>query len=126
MPTLNEVLSKASPEVRYLNRNLVSVPSDCGSPRPVPKRAPLRRIPKEVQDEVRGAGKCLVRVTSFRCRLLDTDNLTPKWHIDALRYAGCLRGDSPEQAVIQTGQVKVRHKRDERTEIEIELFVDFD
>lgn len=64
-------------------------------------------------------GRVLVRVTSFRIRLLDEDNLCEKYHIDCLRYANLIPGDDPRQAKIETGQVKVRTKAEERVLIEI-------
>jgi len=64
-------------------------------------------------------GKFLVRVTSFRVRLLDEDNLCEKYHVDCCRYAGIIPGDDPGKAKIETGQVKVRSKSEERVLIEV-------
>lgn len=69
--------------------------------------------------QTRDSGKYVVRVTSHRVRLLDEDNLCEKFHIDALRYAGCLPVDSPDRCRIITTQAKVRRKTEERTEIVI-------
>lgn len=66
------------------------------------------------------SGRVLVRVTSFRLRLLDEDNLCEKYHVDCCRYAGLLYGDDPSRAKIETGQVKVSEKEEERVEITIE------
>ena len=63
----------------------------------------------------------VVRVVSFRCRLLDEDNLAEKYHVDALRYAGVLPSDAPQFTHIEVGQKKVAHRRDEKTVIEIDL-----
>lgn len=60
-----------------------------------------------------------ISVKSYRTRLLDTDNLASKWHVDALRYAGIISNDSPDKCSITTTQQKVKKKEDERTEIEI-------
>lgn len=65
------------------------------------------------------SGRVLVRVTAYRVRLLDEDNLCEKYHVDCCRYAGLLSGDDPSQAKIETGQVKVKRKQDERVLIEI-------
>lgn len=65
-------------------------------------------------------GKFLVRVTSYRRRLIDEDNLCEKYHVDCCRYAGILPGDSAAEAHIETRQEKVRSKAEERTEICIE------
>lgn len=64
-------------------------------------------------------GKFVVRVTSFRCNLLDEDNLVEKYHVDALRYAALLPGDSPGQATISVTQVKVATEEEEYTRIVI-------
>lgn len=64
-------------------------------------------------------GRVLVRVTSFRVRLLDEDNLCEKYHVDCLRYAGIISGDDPSQAKIETGQVRVKSKTEERVLIEV-------
>lgn len=63
----------------------------------------------------------VVRVTSYRTRLLDTDNLIPKWHVDALRYAGVLPSDAPDRCQIVTTQKKVATRLEERTEIRLEV-----
>jgi hypothetical protein len=63
--------------------------------------------------------RVLVRVTSYRCRLLDEDNLCEKYACDCCRYAGLIPGDSPAEAKIEVCQEKVGSKSEERTLIEI-------
>jgi hypothetical protein len=63
--------------------------------------------------------KYLVRIKSYRVRLLDEDNLCGKWFVDALRYASILPSDTPDKAHIEICQEKVAHKVDQRTEITI-------
>lgn len=70
-------------------------------------------------DEAAHSGKFAVCVTSYRKTLLDEDNLVEKYHVDAVRYAGILPGDSPEQASIQVRQVKVETDGEENTRIVI-------
>lgn len=72
------------------------------------------------QTQTRNTGKFIVRVTSFRVRLLDEDNLCEKYLVDGLRYAGALPSDAPDRCRIITTQAKVAKKADERTEIVIE------
>jgi Holliday junction resolvase RusA-like endonuclease len=62
-----------------------------------------------------------VSFTCYRCRLLDTDNNSRscKDLLDGLRHAHLIQDDSPERIFLVTSQVKVAHKREERTEIEI-------
>ena len=66
------------------------------------------------------SGRCLVRVTSYRCgQQCDPDNLGAKYFIDALRYAGVLRDDRPEDIDYQAKGVRVSTRKEERTEIEV-------
>jgi len=71
------------------------------------------------KDEGRDSGRFLVRITSFRKRLLDQDNLCEKYHVDCCRYAGVLPDDAPEKTSIEVSQQKVKRKEEERIEIEI-------
>lgn len=63
--------------------------------------------------------RVLVRVTSYRCRLLDEDNLCEKYAVDCCRYSGLIPGDGPKQAKIEVCQEEVGSKTEERTLIEI-------
>ena len=65
-------------------------------------------------------GRFLVRVTSFRRRLLDEDNLCEKYVVDCCRYAGLLPADDAGAAKIEVSQIQVRRKEEERTEVLIE------
>lgn len=76
----------------------------------------VRPAPIEKENPIR----CKVSVVSFRRRLLDPDNLCPKYHIDALRYAGVIADDTAKHLVFEVRQEKVNEKRSERTEITIE------
>lgn len=62
-------------------------------------------------------GFVTVRITSFRTRLIDERNLTDKFLVDALKYAGLIRDDSPTWCKIEVNQVQVGIKADERTEV---------
>lgn len=72
------------------------------------------------QREVAYEGRCLVRVTSFRRRLLDEGNAWTKHFVDALVEADILRDDSPAFVKLETIQKQVAYAFEERTEIEIE------
>ncbi len=72
------------------------------------------------QGETQDAGRAFVFITSFRRRLLDTDNLVGKYVVDSLRYAGLIFDDSPDQITLTVRQRKVAHKGEERTEVTIE------
>lgn len=60
-----------------------------------------------------------VHITSYRKRLLDTDNLVggSKFFVDGLRYLRLIPGDRADQITLTVEQ---RLCKDERTEIEIE------
>lgn len=59
-----------------------------------------------------------VSVVSYRTRLIDPDNLTPKYFIDAARYAGLIPDDSAEHIELSVTQKK--DSKNPRTEITIE------
>lgn len=64
-------------------------------------------------------GRVPVRITSFRRRLLDQDNLVGKFALDCCRYAGLIRQDTPDAISYEIRQIKVKTREEERTEIEI-------
>lgn len=86
---------------------------------PVPQRDPVHASPQADGGQKAGPARYLVRITSSRCRLLDEDNLCPKWHIDALRYCGLLPDDAPGQCKIETTQIRVGSKPEEKVKIQI-------
>lgn len=96
-----------------------SLPTSSPAPTSKSKRGAGARSLATAQAKESHPDFYVVRVTSFRTRLLDTDNLVPKWHVDSLRYAGVLPSDAPDRARIETSQEKVKTKAEERTEIEI-------
>lgn len=61
----------------------------------------------------------LVRITSVRSRLGDPDGIVGKWHLDALRYAGCLQDDTAELLNYEVSQRKCSKGEEEHTEIEV-------
>jgi hypothetical protein len=67
------------------------------------------------------SNRCIVRITSFRVRLTDPDNLCPKYFIDSLRYAGAIPDDREEDIELTTSQEKVKSYGEEKTVIEIEV-----
>lgn len=73
----------------------------------------------EDKGEESGTGRIRVRITSRRNRLLDPDNLCPKYFIDALRYCGALPDDREADIDLSCRQEKVPRKEEE-TLIEVE------
>lgn len=64
-------------------------------------------------------GRFLVRVKSYRVRLLDEDNLCEKFAVDLCRHAGALPSDAAGKAKIEVSQEKVSGEANERVEITI-------
>lgn len=78
---------------------------------------PRPLFPEAVQE--RFGKRILVRVTAFRHRLIDEDNLCEKYHVDLLRYAGIIPGDEPEKVKIEVYQKKVPTSEKEEVLIEV-------
>ena len=68
-----------------------------------------------------GIPQCTVRITSYRRRLLDPDNLAGgcKYFLDCCKYCQLIPDDRQEDIELVIKQVKVRTKEEERTEIQI-------
>lgn len=89
-------------------------------PHPFPQSALCNESVAATKGKNRNPERCLVRITSFRCRLTDPDNLCPKYFIDSLRYASAIPDDRQEDIILETRQEKVKSYAQERTVIEIE------
>jgi Holliday junction resolvase RusA-like endonuclease len=83
----------------------------------VPEPAARRGTLGTSEDQAQGTGRRVLRITVYRSRLLDPDNVVPKYEIDALRYAGIIADDSAAHVEVVTRQVKVGSKKEEGTEI---------
>jgi len=103
----------------FIKRNAEDC-NDSQAPSPKSKRPfchePLGKAAGKEED----SGRVRVRVISFRTRLIDPDNLAPKYFIDCLRYAGFIRDDRAQDIILEVSQEKVQSKADECTRIEIE------
>lgn len=89
------------------------------APRPIAKRAVRHGSLEKAAREAGHSGRILVRITSFRRRLLDSDNPSGKNFTDCLRYSGLISDDNLESIEVRMSQVKVATKEEERTEIEL-------
>lgn len=107
---ISELFANASPD--FLARNtgkVAKLERDIGD-------APLEK--KEVQRPA--SQRFLVRVTSVRKRLIDTDNLCEKYAVDLCRYAsGGAFGDEPSKTQIETTQRKAEKGEEEKVIIDI-------
>lgn len=88
-------------------------------PEPTVRHEPLAAA----QGKAAGSPRIVVRIASFRVRLLDPDNLAggAKYIVDGLRYAGLIPDDSPDQIILEVSQKKVTNRNQELTSVEIEL-----
>lgn len=107
--------ANASNDFLKLNPHL----ADTRTP-PELERAPVDAALAAPQTKAVDSARCFVRVTSVRKRLLDPDNLSPKYHIDALRYAQVISGDSPDKITLKVEQRKAKKGEAEFTEIQID------
>jgi len=86
------------------------------SPGPKPERL-VRHEPvgtKEGKDQ--NPERFFVRVTSHRRRLIDPDNLCPKYFVDCLRYARIIPNDRAKDIELSISQQK---SKTDHTEIEV-------
>lgn len=117
---LKQLLPRASKDTIALNTD-----TDSGTQGSIPECAihagPLGAAKRKASDTGCSDRRYQVRVTSYRQRLLDEDNLIPKYFIDSLRYCGIIPSDAPDKTHITTTQKKVTTKAQEKTLIEIDL-----
>jgi len=111
---------KLKTEISRIKRHENSSQRTLQNPKPEPSQVEALAT----SDEGKGSGttRPIVRVTSFRCRLLDRSNLWGGWKglEDCLVASGLIAGDSEKDADIQVTQIRVSHRFEERTEIIIE------
>ena len=71
----------------------------------------------------KGSTRAVVRIRSWRTKLLDKDNLYRgcKALLDSLRYACLIPGDSESEIDYEARQIKVAHRWEEKTVIELDL-----
>lgn len=86
-----------------------------------PERHKTPALVKAVPRETTSLPQTRVRITGYRIRPLDPDNFAggTKDCIDGLRHSGLLHGDDPASLVLETQQVKVSKRREQKTVVEI-------
>lgn len=93
---------------------------DCGQTQGAEPQCPvLNGAMGQDGGEDRDSASISVRIVSFRKRLIDPDNLCPKYFIDCLRYSQLIPDDRAQDINLQVQQQKVKSKAEERTEITI-------
>jgi len=84
----------------------------------------LERITRDASSrkgsaQERNPVRYVVRIISVRIRLLDEDNLCPKYAVDFLRYCGAIPSDAPGKCKVETTQRKVEKEEREHTEVRV-------
>jgi hypothetical protein len=95
--------------------------TDTQLPDAEPERDYAPALGAAVQGEAACVGGTVVRFVGYRVRPLDPDNFAAscKGLLDGLRHAQIISGDEPWRITLQTEQVKVKHRKDEKTVVEI-------
>jgi len=85
------------------------------------KHAPKQTLESLRKGKETSRQRTNLRITRYSCRPLDCDNYAGgcKAIIDELRYAKLIQDDDPETIEVEFKQIKVKHKAEEHTEIEI-------
>lgn len=96
--------------------------TDCVLQDPKPERDQKAALGYANAGKVQSVQRVKVRIVGLRARPLDCDNYagSTKDMLDGLRHAGLIPDDAPWAITLQTEQVKVAHRKDECTIIEIE------
>lgn len=90
-------------------------------PHPQPEHHQTPALGGTTQGKEKGMERVRVRFTGYRCRPLDPDNFagSVKDCLDFLRHARLIDGDEPWRIILETEQVKVGKRSEEKTTIEI-------
>ena len=99
--------------------SLLAANSEGAGPNPKLERTPGDAALGASQAQKADSGRVHLRIVSIRKRLLDPDNLSPKWTIDALRYCRIIRGDEPDKITLEVSQRKAAKGEEEHTLIEV-------
>jgi Holliday junction resolvase RusA-like endonuclease len=85
------------------------------------KHAPKQTLEPLPETKETRSNRTRIVITRHSCRPLDCDNYAGgcKAIIDELRYAKLIQDDDPETIEVEFKQIKVKHKTEEHTEIEI-------
>jgi hypothetical protein len=89
---------------------------------PKSERQSSARLAGSAEGQGASDGRVTVRITSFRVRLLDSDNHAGgcKGLIDCIKELGLIEDDSPKHIRLETAQIQVGHYHEERIEVTID------
>ena len=119
---MSRLPDKVSDAFKRLNPSLYAndLPPQSTGENSIMERPARNAMGKPACAKEKAGCKFFVRVTSFRHRLLDEDNICEKYHVDLCRYAGILPSDAPGQTRIVATQEKIRSDEEEYTLVEID------
>lgn len=88
---------------------------------PVPKHDPLKPLVAPPQTQTKGKGRTTLVIERVSTKLQDFDNFVggTKPLTDQLRYSGLIPDDDPESITAHYKQQKCKHKKDEKTIVQI-------
>lgn len=118
--TRNEILRRyPNASATFIRKNLTE--TDLGLPDAQPERDQAPALGTAVPGKEEGVPRTRVRFTGYRCQPLDPDNFAggTKDLLDGLRHAGLIQGDESWRIILETEQVKVSKRKDQKTVIEI-------
>lgn len=106
---------------REAREQLYANPPSRPLPHPEPQRYQTSALGAANEGKGEGIPRTIVRFVGYRTRPLDPDNFAGgvKDLLDGLRHAELISGDEPWKIKLETEQVKVAHRNEERTEITI-------
>jgi hypothetical protein len=84
------------------------------------KRATCDEPLAQGKGEKEVSGRVHFSFVSVRKRLIDPDNLVPKFYIDACRRIGLVKGDEHDKITLETTQRKAAKGEEEHTQITIQ------
>jgi len=83
------------------------------------ERDSVRPALEKERDEKGDSARFHLRIISVRKRRIDPDNVSVKWIIDSLRFAGAIRDDSAEDITLEVAQRKCAKGEEEHTLLEV-------
>jgi hypothetical protein len=103
------------------SRSTIAANLDRPLPNSQPQRHPTPALERATARKEKSLGRVIVRFTGYRVRPLDPDNFagSVKDLLDGLRRVNLIDGDEPWRIKLETEQIKVATKAEQRTVIDL-------
>lgn len=113
---------QGSNDFKRLNPHLHEANAGPELPHAEPERDHETALVGTATGEAQIVGRTVVRFTGYRVRPLDADNFAAscKGVLDGLRHSHIITDDDPTTITLETGQVRVKHFKDEKTVVFID------